>query len=1303
MADKLAVIQSDETVKELNLIDDRLKGLIVTFKDLVDIGGKVNSGLLKGTPKEFIESEKQMIALQKEKAKVLKDLAITDQQIEKARLATANANKAEIDVQKKKIQLTQQEEKQINKTLTAYKRFSAEVLAAKNKAKDLGAEMVFLEQKFKKGDLTKRQYTTQLNKLSKEFVDAKVKASGLDVQIKKLDKSVGDNQRNVGNYKSALGGLNNSFKTLLASFGVVGGITLFAGLIKSSYETIKVLDAQNNALKQIFETEAQVAFQKEYLSEVTQKYGLDIISATEGYTKYAAALRGTNIEGEKGRVIFSAFSGASAKLGLNAEQQKGIFKALEQMISKGTVQAEELRGQLGDRLPGAFKLFADAAGVSTKELGEMLKKGEVLASDILPKVAAQLNETYNLGTGEKIDTLAAAQNRLKNSWTSFLDQTAGNKELVNGLAVGMEALGDVVNFVLDTLIVKGSDGVSVLGDVIDIMKSLLNAVGDMAEGLGFMDKKTKNTLFSLNAFKNDLKSIQSVISVVTGLIKSLTEQISAFFGTFFKTDGWDKFLKSVDEADKKYQNVYNNYLKVQKGVKEANAKGTVYNNEADPYITAWQKATKEKQAFFQLNGKYFDSKSGRNTGKSLDDYIDRNGKLVKKDKAPQDFGKDDSVKTKKGRVGSQVSRAERDAIDSAIADRDNQIAKIKEQKLKLQITEKEYWESYIKIQINYRAKILKILNDDNGRKRRISASVRLKAITEIEKANKEIYDYEKRGLDAQRKLQEQNLENRLEFIKNDEYILEQERIKQQNDVYNELITDTDKYYFDLIEKAKKYGQEIINIEAERDTKIASIQKSQMGVNSGSSDANIKDTKYYQDLEDAYKSAADAEERTLILANSKLTIKEREYFLALKEGEQTLDNLKKEKERLLTREAELRLKDKTNKLTVDESSELSEIVEKYSLINEKLALTAEQIKQIKLDKFKEDWSTTIDFISKGLTDLGFGNFADAFQDKFAKIIQDLKDGTLDWKDVALLAASAVADALTNLNQKTYEQRIAQLDEELKRTQQVTEQEIGFIDDRLSRLNALDSLNKEQTEERNALEDEARVLKEQQFQREKQIATQKAKAEQRAAANQALINGFLAASKTLANLGIPAGIIPAAIAAAFGGVQAALIMSKNPVPQYFVGRKGGNAEWAVTQDRYGSEAISDKHGNIKTWGSDKGGQMTWLEKGDNVHTAKETKQMLAEIDNMPKLGNDIFHKIATKNVMPIMVQQNKLDYDKLADKIGEKFDRSFRKYDKISSFEDENGNIFRQEGGKIPVYIGRKKASAIIIKSGNNERN
>ena len=126
MPDKLAVIQSEETIKELSLIDDRIKGLVTSFNGLVDVSSKVSAGLMKGTPKEFLDAEKQMVAIQKQKAQVIKELAIAEKQLsaininnERARQAKANADKSEIALTQKKIQLSKQEEREQQRLVAA--------------------------------------------------------------------------------------------------------------------------------------------------------------------------------------------------------------------------------------------------------------------------------------------------------------------------------------------------------------------------------------------------------------------------------------------------------------------------------------------------------------------------------------------------------------------------------------------------------------------------------------------------------------------------------------------------------------------------------------------------------------------------------------------------------------------------------------------------------------------------------------------------------------------------------------------------------------------------------------------------------------------------------------------------------------------------------------------------------------------------------------------------------------------------------------------------------------------------------
>jgi tape measure domain-containing protein len=148
--------------------------------------------------------------------------------------------------------------------------------------------------------------------------------------------------------------------------------------------------------------------------EQARRLGVSVLSLQPLYARFEAASKGTNLEGEKARDIFYAVAEAAQRLSLSGEDTEGSLRAIEQMMSKGKIQAEELRGQLGDRLPGAFNIMARAAGVSTGELDKMLKNGEVIADDMLPKFAAELRKTFGTDANTRIETTTASFQRLMN-------------------------------------------------------------------------------------------------------------------------------------------------------------------------------------------------------------------------------------------------------------------------------------------------------------------------------------------------------------------------------------------------------------------------------------------------------------------------------------------------------------------------------------------------------------------------------------------------------------------------------------------------------------------------------------------------------------------------------------------------------------------------------------------------------------------------------------------------------------------------------------------------------------------------
>ncbi|OUJ67392.1 coiled-coil domain-containing protein, partial [Hymenobacter crusticola] len=115
---------------------------------------------------------------------------------------------------------------------------------------------------------------------------------------------------------------------------------------------------------------------------------------------------------------------------------------------------------------------------------------------------------------------------------------------------------------------------------------------------------------------------------------------------------------------------------------------------------------------------------------------------------------------------------------------------------------------------------------------------------------------------------------------------------------------------------------------------------------------------------------------------------------------------------------------------------------------------------------------------------------------------------------------------------------------------------------------------------------------------------AKDDQQAAIFQILINTAISVAKTLAFYGFTPAAIPfVALAAGSGLLQLAAVKAA-PLPQYFKGRKDGPSEWAQVAER-GPELITGKSGGARLVEKP---SITYLQQGDEVHTAERTREIL-----------------------------------------------------------------------------------------------
>lgn len=215
--------------------------------------------------------------------------------------------------------------------------------------------------------------------------------------------------------KSAGEKMTNSFSGANSSLGSLLGRLAMTATVIGSLQGAAQAEGIQSAIR--FTSGTEEAYQKNitFLTQTVDQLGLLKSAAMDGFKTLSGSVAGTGVTMQQTRDLFYSVSEASAVLRVVPEDTKGIYLALGQMASKGKVSAEELRGQLGERLPGAFNIAARAMGVTSAKLDDMLRDGALSAKEFLPKFAQELHKTFGGGVADAVNSSQANFNRFNNS------------------------------------------------------------------------------------------------------------------------------------------------------------------------------------------------------------------------------------------------------------------------------------------------------------------------------------------------------------------------------------------------------------------------------------------------------------------------------------------------------------------------------------------------------------------------------------------------------------------------------------------------------------------------------------------------------------------------------------------------------------------------------------------------------------------------------------------------------------------------------------------------------------------------
>lgn len=229
--------------------------------------------------------------------------------------------------------------------------------------------------------LTEQRKINALERVRLATESLRQKSIRLQRSDQRLNKPVSSTSNFARSAKTAVGTTQTLAGTAVAGFGL--------GQLNDVSQRLEMLPV---AMEAVTGSAAKAAQQLEFLAKLGHEMGATRLELAPEYTKMLASGMGTKLEGQM-PAIFTSMVRYGKVMGLEPEEMKGSFKAVSQMINKQQIMAEELKGQLAERLPAAVRIMADAVtGGDTKKLFALMKKGNLDPNSALPKFAMELEK-----------------------------------------------------------------------------------------------------------------------------------------------------------------------------------------------------------------------------------------------------------------------------------------------------------------------------------------------------------------------------------------------------------------------------------------------------------------------------------------------------------------------------------------------------------------------------------------------------------------------------------------------------------------------------------------------------------------------------------------------------------------------------------------------------------------------------------------------------------------------------------------------------------------------------------------------
>lgn len=340
------------------------------------------------------------------------------------------------------------------------------------------------------------------------------------------------------------------------------------------------MQAQQLAMTAVMGSEQAGKEQTAWLRNLANTIGFDYRQVGPSFNKMLASGKTSGMSTESVQNIFQGVSEYGRVMGLDSEAMKGSMRAIEQMMNKGQVMSEELKGQLAERMPGAMSAMAEAAGFGTGDdavakLMDAMKNGNVKSKAVLEQFGKILAERARSGgaLAKAMEATAAQQARMMNAFSNSVERFSQG---------GFDsAMGGFFKTAADAM-ERAAPLVTALGEAFKVLIQPLDAIirilgvlgenwGDFADALG-MTKGQLATLASAIAvfmlpFGGFVVAVSAAALVIDDLLTYMRGGKSVFGDWVANTEGaqgaidnlvfafdglqaaWDDLKSSMPDSD----------------------------------------------------------------------------------------------------------------------------------------------------------------------------------------------------------------------------------------------------------------------------------------------------------------------------------------------------------------------------------------------------------------------------------------------------------------------------------------------------------------------------------------------------------------------------------------------------------------------------------------------------------------------------------------------------------------------------------------------------------------------------------